>query len=248
MANPRHLANAPITEALVDFRVSLPLDFDPSVFERVRDELRSEYPQVDVRRGYATSFGVKEGVPMQPNTEDIGIHGFFLKSEDGLDLAQFRRDGFTLNRMKPYTSWEAVRPEALRLWELYVQAAAPRQVERLALRFINHVPLPGPLTDLSKYLTAPPTVAPDVPQEVSSFLTRMVLQESTVELSANVLQAFEGSLKHDTVTIILDIDAYKNGPFGIESDDVGPTLDLLRDFKNRIFFGSVTESTLELFE
>ena len=45
-------------------------------------------------------------------------------------LVDFRADGFTYNRLQPYTSWDAVLPEALGLWELFVQTVVPVSITR----------------------------------------------------------------------------------------------------------------------
>ncbi len=51
------------------------------------------------------------------------VYQGFSKTPDRLNVAQFRRDGFTFNRLRPYTKWEEIRPEALRLWQLYTAKA-----------------------------------------------------------------------------------------------------------------------------
>ncbi len=67
-------------------------------------------------------------------------------SEDEVKLVQFRLDGFTFNRSKPYTSWEQVFPEAFGLWKEYVSLAAPEFVNRIAVRYINRLDLPSTAT------------------------------------------------------------------------------------------------------
>ncbi len=42
---------------------------------------------------------------------DEGIQGYFYKSDDGKNIARFRKDGFTFSRLKPYTDWESVLVE-----------------------------------------------------------------------------------------------------------------------------------------
>ena len=52
-----HLANAPIVEAIVDWRVKLPIDFDIEKFKGMGDELGPRYKLSDEERGY--EFGLK---------------------------------------------------------------------------------------------------------------------------------------------------------------------------------------------
>ena len=65
----------------------------------------------------------------------------FLRSQDDLTVAQFRADGFTMNRLKPYTGWAMLLPQVLDLWDAYVTVAQPAHVARVALRYINRLDL-----------------------------------------------------------------------------------------------------------
>jgi uncharacterized protein (TIGR04255 family) len=44
---PEHLANAPITEALLDIRATLPDSFDARTFEAAHARIRTDYPIVE---------------------------------------------------------------------------------------------------------------------------------------------------------------------------------------------------------
>ena len=248
MIRIRHLERAPITEALIDFRVSVSKQLDAATFLEFKEFLGDRYPKVEERRGAQAAIEFGPGKPLAAHTKDLGLQGFFFRSGDGLNIAQFRVDGFTFNRLKPYTRWEEIFPEALRLWKLFIEKVTPEYVSRLALRYINHLNIPLPIEDFAQYLTLPPVVPPELPQHVSSFLTRVVLHESESGLAANVTQALEQGLDPKSVTIILDIDAYKTGEFDPHGAEVAEVLEALHGFKNRIFFGSLTEAALRLYE
>ncbi|HLE80105.1 MAG TPA: TIGR04255 family protein [Dehalococcoidia bacterium] len=247
MARIRHLKRAPITEALIDFRVNVPKEFSPALVSDLKEHLRDRYPKVEERRLAESAIQIAPG-RLATSTRELGFRGLIFKSADELDIAQFRIDGFTYNRLKPYTSWEQVFPEASRLWELYGEKLAPEYVSRLALRYINHLSIPLPIKDFSQYLTSPPVVPDDLPQAISSFLTRVVLQDPGSDLAANLTQALEPGLDANSVTIILDIDAYKLGEFDPRGPEIVRVLEALHGFKNTIFFGSLTEATLRLYE
>jgi uncharacterized protein (TIGR04255 family) len=247
MAHARHLKRAPITEAIIDFRVAVPKEFDPARFLTLKDQLGDHYPSIQEMRGAEAGIELGAG-KLATHARDLGPRGFLFKSADGLNIAQFRVDGFTLNRLKPYTSWEQVFPEARRLWKLYVERISPESVSRLALRYINHLRIPLPMEDFSQYLTSPPVVPPDLPQAISRFLTRVALLDPESGLEANVTQVMEGGLDPNSVTVILDIDAYKVGEFDPHGADASQVLEVLHVFKNRIFFGSLTDLALREYE
>jgi uncharacterized protein (TIGR04255 family) len=48
--------------------------------------------------------------------------------------------------------------------------------------------------------------------------------------------------------IVVDIDAFQVGDFAVSSRELRPILDALRDLKNAVFFGSITEEAARGFE
>src|SRR5436190_21056320 len=80
--------------------------------------------------------------------------GLLFYSEDEKAVVQFRLDGFTFNKLQPYSSWEEIFPETWRLWALYQSAIGNVQITRLAVRYINRLALPS--GDFGRYLTALP--------------------------------------------------------------------------------------------
>src|SRR5207237_10376483 len=94
--------------------------------------------------------------------------------------------------LKPYTRWEQVFGEAKRLWKIYRSAAGAEEVSRIALRYINRISLPLPITDFATYLTAPPAIPPGAPQVITSFLFRAVLLEPQSGVITNLMEVFDG--------------------------------------------------------
>ncbi|MBI4421818.1 MAG: TIGR04255 family protein, partial [Gemmatimonadetes bacterium] len=221
MAEIRHLARAPITEALADFRVSLSPNFKPEAFQALKDRLRDRYPAVEEHRFFQTSFKfeIKQGRAMPPGPTSTGLRGYFFRSEDGRDVAQFRVDGFTYNRLAPYTSWDEIRPEALRLWELYLEIAAPEKLDRVALRYINRIRL-APAGDLSEHLEVMPAFFPGAPDHLVTFLTRVTSHDPETGNFANVAQALERDTDPAAAIVILDIDVYRTSGLELETAKV----------------------------
>jgi len=234
-------------EALIDFRVQVSSDFNVSLFTGVRGELASTYPEVAPVRSVQATLGLQDGQVVQPGTV-VSDLGFMFKSADGHEVVQFRINGFTFNRLRPYTSWEDVFPRALHLWRRYVEVVQPAQVTRLAVRYINRIDLPLPVRDFGEYMVAPPQIPDDLPQVLRAFLTRVVIHDPEANHSAIVTQALEPSIEPDSVILLLDIDAYKEGVFEATDSEIERTFQALRHFKNQIFFKSLTTQTLRMFE
>jgi uncharacterized protein (TIGR04255 family) len=247
MPAPRHLRAAPILEAIIDFRVKARRDFEPREFEQLKGHLSARFPYVSEHIGGTITFQLTPTGVQPPMMEKGGFKGLVFRSQDEKLLAQFRIDGFTLNRRKPYTSWDELRPVALDLWRLYCSVARPEGVTRLALRFINQIVLPPEEADFGRYITMPPVIPPELPQAVSGFLTRTTIHDREQSLAAHVVQSF-GTDSESRMVFVLDIDAYREGAWTPSDPGIEATLEALRALKNLIFFNGLTETTLRQFE
>jgi len=242
------LRNAPITEALIDFRIKIKDGFDVGQIETLYSVISGEYPDKKARHRLEGRFEFKKGdKPFSLSTETID--GYIFTSADKKQVFQARIDGFTFNRLKPYDRWETFREEAQRVWHLFRNLISP-EIVRVGLRYINKfdIPLfPQPLRDFNEYLTAAPIVPEGLPQGVSSFLTRVVIQNQEIDAAAIITQAFEQIIDPKFIPIILDIDAFKQKD-RIGEEEAWQAIEELRLFKNKIFFSSITEKTKELFK
>lgn len=245
MAKYTHLENAPITEALVDIRVKMREDLTVEQLESIYNSISGQYPDKKARHKWEGKFEFKKGeLPVSLGTETID--GYIFTSTDQKQIFQARLDGFTFSRLKPYETWERLRDEAYRLWQKYREVVSP-EITRVALRYINKMEFPLPIKDFSDYLTAAPIVPEGLPQGVSSFLTRVVIHEPSIDAAAIITQALEQVVNPNLVPLILDIDVFKQKSEGISEKDAWDTLEKLRHFKNKIFFESITEKAKEIF-
>jgi uncharacterized protein (TIGR04255 family) len=204
MGTPRPLRQPPITEALIDFRIASDPAIDAARLEPLRAALERDYPTVEERREVRAEIRIEPG-GIRPSAQDLGLNGLFFKRADGRRIAQFRRDGFTLNQLAPYTNADDLITEAMRLWPMYREAARPSAITRVAFRYINSLSLPyRPEDDFNRFLAAPPPVPPAVPQLVSTFLTRVVTHEEPDVVI--ITQKLDPSLSGDIQPITLDID------------------------------------------
>lgn len=243
MAQKRHLNNAPIREAIIDIRVSPMVDF--STLSELGKTLTDRFPRAEdmIQKTFGFEFGAKE---FKTSAVEQGPSGVRLTSQDSKNIALLKRDGFTFSRLYPYETWERMRDEAQDLWVKYRETVKPEKVKRTAVRYINVMKFPVPIADFREYLTAPPEVPAGLPQGVASYFSRIVLPDDKIGSIAVITQALEAPID-DKVPIILDIDAFKEMDAPSSSDSVWESLENLREFKNRIFFESITDRSVELF-
>ena len=75
----------------------------------------------------------------------------------------------------------------------------------------------------------------------------MTIHDPDVNIAAHVAQALEAGASGQPA-VIFDIDAFKQGEFATDDPAIEETFNRLRNFKNLIFFNSLTEETLRQFE
>jgi uncharacterized protein (TIGR04255 family) len=242
------LKNAPITEALIDIRVKLHSEIDVKIIDSIYDSIKEQYPERLEQKITGAQFEFKAGDTGEIKPIEAKINGYRYISSDKKRIVQTMLDGFTFSWLHPYIKWENLRNEANRLWKFYADITSPESITRVALRYINNLNIPMPIEDYSDYLTAPPIVPEELPQGVGSFLTRVVIHEPSIDAHAIITQALDRIVDPKVAPVILDIDVFKLKTEGIEEKDAWETLEKLRNFKNKIFFSSISNKLKEMYE
>jgi len=241
----RHLPNAPIKEALIDIQVALPENIAMETLNSKYAQITDQYPKHETLQKGEFGLHRNEGHPTKL-TIDHTVVGYRYTSEDERRIVQFRVDGFTFSQLEPYDSWEDMKKEAVRLWDIYANSISPNPITRIATRYVNLLKLPLD-TELKDYLMAPPTIPEGLIQETSSFLTRIEIRDPSIGAHGILTQALE-SVRESYVPIMLDIDVFIARQFDPRDSEFWHCLNQLRDFKNTVFFSSITEKTMELFQ
>jgi uncharacterized protein (TIGR04255 family) len=244
-ARKRLLANAPITEALIDVRVTLARGLTVEDLAGIKVRFSDRFPIVEEQRQSELFLQLAEGRLAPAAVADHGVTGMLLRSDDRREAVQLQDQGFVFSKLRPYTSWEDVSTTARDCWEQYVAAVPVEQVNRIAVRYINHFAVPRQHA-VAQYLTAPPAIPEDVESEaVTNTLARLRLMGSDNRVS-RVLQATEAT--ELGTSVMLDIDCFRAVQFEPLAATFWSSLEELRQMKNRIFFGSITEFAATEFE
>ncbi len=105
MAKPHHLKNAPIREALIDFRVTPKSGL---TFEQLQADIEGKFVGYQTKGAiFQQIFAVRMDVEAQSHgtSHDSRKVGLRLHSADERYVAQCQIEGFTLSRLPPYEDW-----------------------------------------------------------------------------------------------------------------------------------------------
>jgi uncharacterized protein (TIGR04255 family) len=245
------LPKPPIIEAVLDIDCDLPPGQELAGLEKAaRDTFRAAYPKLRTQFVHQVEFSAKPGTAPESAVRSQRVQAFQFLTQDEKQLVQIRAQGFSFNKLTPYTTLDDYLPEIERTWTAYRALASPLQVRAVRLRYINRILLP--LTDgkckLDDYLEA----APQLPDEERLALTGFATQRAAIEKDTghqiNIVMTAQKP-NGDRLPIILDICVMAPGP-GDPADWAWLTgrIVAIRRLCNRIFEESVTESCLSLFQ
>jgi uncharacterized protein (TIGR04255 family) len=232
--------NAPIIEAIVDIRIEPAANASWSYSINDFSALRESHPITEnqLRVSFQTEWA-QDGTSSQEVSGEI--KGFRFRNDH--EVIQVRIDGFTFSMLPRYTDWNDLISKAWAAWEVYKSVRRDSAIVRLAVRFINRMQLPLD-KPLEEFLLAAPKLSSNIRFPLRRFFTNHNIELSS-DTHATIIQTIEPETS-GKLPFIFDIDCYKTGSFTSESDRIRETFDALHDFKNEIFFGSVTEEAKKL--
>ncbi len=244
------LTAAPIVEAVVDIECDMPPKFDLSALEAAaRDAYREQYPL------FQTQFLEEHQIQQRPDGPPLhslkrGIQAFQFRQEDKRQIVQLRTQGFSFNRLKPYTILDDYLDEIERTWRLFVGLTKPVQVRAIRLRYINRIllPLQDDVLEFKDFIR----VSPQLPDQSNLTFVGFLNQHSAIEAGtgnqANIVLTTQEPEK-DKLPIIFDISVNHLKVGEVENWRwILDNILSLRSLKNRIFKNTLTEKCLNLFQ
>jgi uncharacterized protein (TIGR04255 family) len=238
-----HYSKAPITEAIIDLKVTLPEGFSVNKLTELHSQISDRFPTIEPMQASSLLFQAGPTIKIDASHQH---NGFLFRSEDGLRIFQATLSGFTCNRLAPYETWENFRDEARYLWDIYKDTCKPSSVTRAAVRYINRLDLPGPVLDFKDFLRTVPEVSPDLPQGLSNFFMQLQIPQEDLNCMLIINEAFVPPTSPERVSVILDFDLYREQIWQSDDEDIWRFLEELRHRKNQAFEASITERTRRL--
>jgi uncharacterized protein (TIGR04255 family) len=245
-----HLSKAPIVEAVIDLRARAEVEWEESsISERLKPSL-PDYPKRHSLSGFQQRVVLGPGVTPEGRTIDTGWTGLRFQTEDGLQVAQFNRNGFIFSRLRPYEEWDRLIREAMRLWALFADAAKATEVQRLGLRFINRIDLPSGPVRIEDYLEPSPQGPRDLNVTYQSFFHHDMFAVPGHSYAINLVRTTQPgpASQAGSFGLILDIDVFTTETCAPAMETIERRLTEMRWLKNKVFFGSVASKALESFK
>jgi len=200
---------------------------------------------------FAESYPTKHQVfePFEEQTDDgattVGSKfvGYDFVDESGKRYVAARTQGISLRQLWPYDRWETFASEARRVWTIY-RSLNQSPIEWIALRYINRLEIPAPVTNLGDYLRTLPEIAPELPHVIKSFFLRLQLP-ATDEIDIVVQQGTVRTSTPKVEALMLDIEV-RSSALSYSEDQVWERFEDLRVRKNDTFESCISDKVREL--
>lgn len=236
--------SAPITEAVIEIRIQPSDAVDSTALETLAKSFNSDFPHQTPT--HALNLDFSDAVKRNISESFLGMR---LSNPNGSRVMHLRPEGFAYSHLAPYSDWETFSREAKPLWDRYRQLAPNAKLARCALRYINRIDIPAPKLEPSDYFSLYiqiPKLLPE--QDVINMSLNILMPQKDLECAANIHHALIEPIAPRSLSFVLDIDIFRLQIDGWSDDRVWKFLDRLRDRKNEIFEGCITDNTRELID
>jgi uncharacterized protein (TIGR04255 family) len=124
--------------------------------------------------------------------------------------------------------------------------ANPAAITRLAVRYINRLDIPLPVSDLNNYLRTFPEVSSDLPQGLSGYFMQLQIPQEKLATMLVLNQALVPSPTPDFISILLDLDLFLERDIPKDGIELWEVVEQMHEQKNKAFEACITEHTREL--
>jgi len=237
--------NPPVIEALCEFRFKPGQPWDLAIPGLVYEKIQDRFPKRRLAKIFELSVtATPGGVGQQVLTTD---RMQFLR-EDERALVQVDRDLLAVNHLKPYPTWQEFLPLIEHGFSAYRDVAQPKGFERIGLRYINRIEIPGQPVDLAHYLEFRPFVGPSLPQDYGPFMVGIEAPYQNGRDRLRLQLATAAITKPDALAVMLDLDYFLAEPGAVQLDNVLAWIDAAHGRVEEAFEACITDRLRHIFE
>lgn len=245
------LKNPPIKEAIftITFKLSIALDKIDSFINN--EYVTSRYP---IKQPEYLSHSVKSEAT-QELTESIErpLSGYTLKCEGTCNrLIKIRQSHISYHNFDKYIGWETMFGELKDIWKEFCLATGGVALSQLSVRYINHINIPLPLQNgLGEYLKILPIIPDGINKSLNSFFIQLSIPNEQGDLIGTITETVlpPSRIESQTFTLLIDltVNSHSN-EYECNRAEMWDTFGRIRDYKNLLFFNSITTETKKLFD
>jgi uncharacterized protein (TIGR04255 family) len=238
--------NPPIIEALCEFRFEpgTPWDWDLVTPGLVYERIRETFPKRRQLKAFALSIAAG---PRGVEHHEVNPDRIQFLREDEKALIQLGPHLLAVNHLKPYPTWQEFLPLIRQGFDAYLAAANPKGIQRIGLRYINRIELPGERVELADYFEFRPFVGERLPQEYGPFIVGIQIPFENARDALRLQLASATVERPGTVAVVLDLDYFLAQPGGVSQGDVFEWIEVAHGHVEEVFEACITDRLRQMF-
>jgi uncharacterized protein (TIGR04255 family) len=240
----KEYAKPPIVEVVCEFRLTPETRWDLTVPGFLYERLKESFPQKEQRMIQQIELTQgPEGLHQQISIRE----GIVFFTEDKKILVQVGPRLLAINVLKPYPHWHGFKPRIEMAWESLQAAIEVQGLERIGLRYINHIQLPAQSGKLAEYFEFYPSIGQRLPQQMVAFLTAAEFSYADGRDHCRVELTRIPALGGRSL-FRLDIDYFLARPGAVKPVEVLVWVEEAHSRVEEVFEGCITDKLREMFE
>jgi len=234
--------NPPLLEALCElqFKENTPWDFTvPGLFY---EKVKAEYGKKEQINKVGVSLEPDEEKNIRPQVKIDQLIQF--SGETAPVILQLGQNLLVANVVKPYAGWDEFNSRISQALSFYKESANPKSIERLTLRYINQVSIPG-ATDIKDYLNIHISAPDDIAKLPESFKSQIRLLDERDEKNITLTIGSAENSDAANYSFLLDITYSLNKE--VELSNFEEELVFAHAQIDRVFNLALTDNARKLF-
>lgn len=242
----RKYKNPPIVEALCEFQFVVHDPGDMTIPGIIYERVKEEFPLKQQQLGFGVKVEPKENI-FEQKFEMLPPRMQYLR-EDKTALVQVSPDFLVVNHLKPYPTWEKLKPLILKMFGIYEEIASPTKIKRIGLRYINRLDFDTSTIELTDFFKYYPYVPHELPKDQSSLLCRVEIPYESQRDRLSLTLATVLPEKLNSVSLILDLYYVLIDPEQITKDKIPDWLEQAHSVIENVFENCITDKSRGRFE
>jgi uncharacterized protein (TIGR04255 family) len=239
--------NPPLVEALCEFHFEQNSPWDLVIPGLIYEKVRTSFPERKQIRVH--SLEALQGANVLRQNIRITDRMQFLR-EDEKAFIQIGVNLLAVNHLKPYPSWEEFLPLIKEGFQAYSEIAKPKNIQRIGLRYINHIDIHEGKIDLKDYFGFRPEMDNEIFQNFGLFNIGVHIPYKQEKEFLKIELASKISKNPDVLEFVLDLNYFliKTENVILEADNVFEWLNTAHDQIEKAFESCITQKLRAIFE
>jgi uncharacterized protein (TIGR04255 family) len=227
----------PIIEAVCEFRLPKNIKWDLTIPGLLFSKVANSFPDNEQRVVQSVEIiQNSEGVKHQISRDDR----VFFYTPDRKTFIQIGTRMLAIHCIKPYPGWDNFKPKITEAFHAFADIIDFSALERIGLRYINQIKIPGNDIPLKNYFEFRPHFSKDLANNLENFIMNCIFTFFDGSDSCRVQLTNMNSSKSDTITLMLDIDYYLAKPNTVSKIEALHWMERAKEQINNIFNKCIT--------